>query len=104
MAKQLNSAENVMEALSDVYAGLKDGSLKPNVACEMNNACGKIIGVVKLQLEYYALIKDTPHLAFLESSKPEMTDPALLGANQAQAPGVFAAGQANQANRFQKLG
>lgn len=62
----MKNMDEVRDALSAVYRGLKDGTIKPNEACEMNNACGKIINTVKLELEYYSLIKETPSIKFLE--------------------------------------
>lgn len=67
----MKNMDEVRAALTSVYNGLKDGSVKPNIACEMNNACGKIINTVKLELEYYALIKETPHIRFLQSEEPK---------------------------------
>ncbi len=45
-----------IEALRDELVGLfyalKDGTVKPPVAVEMNNAAGKAINSAKLELEY----------------------------------------------------
>lgn len=62
----MKNMTEVREALSAVFEGLKNGDIKPNVACEMNNACGKIINSVKLELEYYSMIKETPKVRFLQ--------------------------------------
>ena len=71
----MKNMDEVREALSAVYQGLKAGTIKPHEACEMNNACGKIINTVKLELEYYALIKETPKIKFLQITE-EHADPA----------------------------
>ena len=62
----MRNMEEVRAALSDVYNGLKGGTIKPNEACEMNNACGKIINTVKMELEYAALLKERHIIQFLE--------------------------------------
>ena len=52
--------------LSEVFAGLKSGALQPKEAAEMNNTAGKMINSAKIELEYYALKKETPNIPFLE--------------------------------------
>jgi hypothetical protein len=43
------------------------GALKPKEAGELANVAGKMINSAKVQLEYYALRKETPSIKFLES-------------------------------------
>lgn len=38
--------------LSELFKDLKSGSVKPTVACEMNNTAGKMIAHAKLRLDY----------------------------------------------------
>ena len=47
------------------FNGLKDGSLEPKIASEMNNSAGKIINSVKVQLEYSNQRKEQPDITFL---------------------------------------
>ena len=51
--------------LSQVFMDLKAGKLDVKAAAEMNNAAGKIINTVKVQLEYAAL-KEKPNIDFLK--------------------------------------
>ena len=46
------NANELQKELSELFMSLKAGTIKPPVACEMNNAAGKMIGLAKLQLEY----------------------------------------------------
>ena len=46
------NANELQKELSELFLSLKAGKIKPPVACEMNNAAGKMIGLAKLQLEY----------------------------------------------------
>jgi hypothetical protein len=51
-----------------VFKGLKDGTVKHNDASELANLAGKMINSAKVQVEYYALRKEAPRIAFLEST------------------------------------
>jgi hypothetical protein len=42
-------------ALNELYADQKAGTVKATDAVEMNNTAGKVIGFLKLQLEYNKL-------------------------------------------------
>lgn len=68
----MKNMEDVCANLTFVFEGLKEGVIKPNVACEMNNACGKVLSAAKLQLEYYKLLKEPPRIRLLEQ-------PAAIG-------------------------
>ena len=56
--------------LSALYEGLKNGSIEVKVAAEMNNTAGKIIHAQRVQLEYAALRKEEPDIAFMKT-KPK---------------------------------
>jgi hypothetical protein len=62
----LKHIDDVVANLTYVFDGLKDGSIKPNTACEMNNACGKVLSAAKMQLEYFKLMKEPPRIKLLE--------------------------------------
>ena len=53
------NANELQKELSELFMSLKSGKIKPPVACEMNNAAGKMIGLAKLQLEYARLGKQS---------------------------------------------
>jgi len=58
--------------LSDLYEGLKNGTIEVKVAAEMNNTAGKIIHAQRVQLEYAALRKEEPDIAFMKTkAKPK---------------------------------
>lgn len=65
----MNNVESLRKELSEVFAGLKSGEIKPKQAAEMNNTAGKMIQSVKVQLDYYALRKETPVIEFLKTSQ-----------------------------------
>ena len=56
--------------LSALYEGLKNGTIEVKVAAEMNNTAGKIIHAQRVQLEYAALRKEEPDIAFMKT-KPK---------------------------------
>jgi hypothetical protein len=64
--KNVNELRN---ELSDVFAGLRAGSIKHSDAAELANLAGKMINSAKVQLEYYALRKEAPVIPFLMSEK-----------------------------------
>lgn len=62
----MNTIAKLRDELSIVFTELKTGELKPKVATEMNNAAGKIINTVKVQLEYASLRKEKPVIPYLK--------------------------------------
>lgn len=56
--------------LSKVFSELRAGTIKAKEAAEMNNTAGKIINSVKVEIEYYALRKEKPEIAFLANDEP----------------------------------
>ena len=63
----MKNIKEVREELGKVFEGIRDGSLKVPKAAEMNNAAGKILNSVKVELEYYALRKEKPKIDFLNT-------------------------------------
>lgn len=68
----MKNLEEVRAALSDVFESLKNGTITPVVATEMNNAAGKILKTVDLELKYYDLIKQVPNIPFIEGGSGEV--------------------------------
>ena len=52
------------------FERLKAGEIKPGEAAELANLAGKMIGSAKVQVEYYALRKESPRIEWLESPNP----------------------------------
>jgi hypothetical protein len=58
--------------LSELYEGLKNGSMDVKIATEMNNTAGKIINAQRVQLEYAELRKEQPDIDFMKTkTKPK---------------------------------
>lgn len=58
--------------LSELYDGLKNGTIEVKTAAEMNNTAGKIIHTQRVQLEYAALRKEEPDISFMKTkAKPK---------------------------------
>jgi hypothetical protein len=64
----MDNIEKVRKSLSKVFEGIKDGTLDVKSASEMNNAAGKIIKSLAVQLDYYSLRKERPDIKFLNST------------------------------------
>lgn len=61
--------EDVTQAAISVYDALVADTIHFGRAKEMTNALGKTINSVKIRLEYAALRKEKPDIAFMECQK-----------------------------------
>lgn len=60
--------KNVTELRTELcktFDGLRNKTVDAKVACQMNNAAGKIINTLKVQLEYAVSRKEKPSIAFM---------------------------------------
>lgn len=74
----MKNAEELRAELSQTFAQLKAGEIKPGEAAELANLAGKMIGSAKVQVEYYALRKEAPRIEWLESYNAKLTgDPQI---------------------------
>ena len=64
----MNNCDELRKELAQTFAQLKAGEIKPSEAAELANLAGKMIGSAKVQVEYYALRKEAPTIAFLEAT------------------------------------
>lgn len=48
--------------LGEVFADLRNSTIKPSIAKEMNNSAGKMVNIVKAKLEAAALSKEVPNI------------------------------------------
>ena len=63
----MKNVNELREHLSQVFTDLKSGAIKHTDAGELANLAGKMINSAKVQIEYYALRKESPKIKFLES-------------------------------------
>lgn len=61
----MKTASELRAELAKVFAQLKAGEIKPSEAAELANLAGKMIASAKVQVEYAALRKESPVIAFL---------------------------------------
>lgn len=61
----MNNANELRTQLTEVFMGLKDGTIQAKDASEFANIAGKMINSAKIQVEYYALRKEIPTIPFL---------------------------------------
>ena len=64
----MKNCDELRVELAQTFAQLKAGAIKPSEAAELANLAGKMIGSAKVQVEYYALRKEAPTIAFLEAT------------------------------------
>ena len=63
----MKNVDELRGQLAEVFAQLRAGTIKPGEAAELANLAGKMIGSAKVQVEYYALRKEAPTIAFLQA-------------------------------------
>ncbi len=61
----MTTITDIRDQLVEVFKGLRDGTIEPKAAVEVNNTAGKIIGTAKVQLAYHALRGESPNIPFL---------------------------------------
>jgi hypothetical protein len=69
----MKNVTELRDQLSQVFTDLRGGSIKHTDAAELANIAGKMINSVKVQLDYYALRKQSPNIDFLKSNDVEET-------------------------------
>jgi hypothetical protein len=60
MAKKMTKISDLRNQLSDVFEGLKKGTIDVKAAKQMNNVAGTIINSLKVQLTYGNFKKKPP--------------------------------------------
>lgn len=64
----MKNVEELRNRLASVFTDLQTGKIKPGEASELANLAGKMISSAKVQVEYYALRKETPDIGFLATT------------------------------------
>lgn len=67
----MKNVEELRVRLASVFTDLQAGKIKPGEASELANLAGKMINSAKVQVEYYALRKETPDIGFLATTKSQ---------------------------------
>lgn len=62
----MQNVNKLRDELVQVFHQLKAGEIKPGEAAELANLAGKMIQSAKVQVDYYALRKESPDITFLE--------------------------------------
>lgn len=62
----MRNIEELRSSLCTLFEQIKAEEIDVKAASEMNNTAGKIIGTLKVQLDYAALRKDAPKIDFLD--------------------------------------
>jgi len=65
----MENIKELVDGLAVLFDEIKTGAVDVKKAGEMNNTAGKIINAQKVQLEYAALKKVTPSIAFLDTAE-----------------------------------
>lgn len=60
----MKNINEVRAQLAQVFESLKSGEIKADVAGELNNAAGKIIKSLQVELEYHKARRETPEIEF----------------------------------------
>ena len=65
----METATSVRDEIRDLQRALKAGRITVSEAKEHGNLIGKMLNSAKIQVEYYALLKETPKIDFLKDDK-----------------------------------
>ena len=68
----MKNCDELRTELALTFEKLKAGEIKPGEAAELANLAGKMIGSAKVQVEYYALRKESPRSEWLESHNADL--------------------------------
>jgi hypothetical protein len=63
----MKNITELRDTLINLYGDLKTGAVEPKLAAEMNNTAGKIIGSLKVELDYADQREEKPYIDFLQS-------------------------------------
>ena len=63
----MKNLDQVRDRLSTIFDQLESGEIDAKKAAEFANLAGKMINSAKVQVEYYALKKESPSIKFLDS-------------------------------------
>ncbi len=69
IAGQINTIGELREQLLGVFTDLQNGTIELKEAAELNNTAGKIVNLIRAELEFYALTKKVPGTKFIAESK-----------------------------------
>lgn len=61
----MTTITDIRNDLVAVFNGLRNGTIEPKQAVEVNNTAGKIIATAKVQLGYHQLRGEVPDIPFL---------------------------------------
>lgn len=61
----MKTATELRDELADVYADLRSGKIKPQIANELANIGGKMTASAVAQVQYYKQRNERPNIAFL---------------------------------------
>lgn len=61
----MKNVDELRDELAQTFAQLKAGAIKTSEAAELANLAGKMIASAKVQVEYFALLKEAPTIPFL---------------------------------------
>lgn len=71
----MKNVDELRAQLSSVFEGLKAGTIQHKDAAEFANLAGKMINSAKVQVEYFALRDEAPHIPFLHTTNASRKNP-----------------------------
>lgn len=70
----MKTVQQLRNDLASIFDELRSGAVKREDASELANLAGKMISSAKVQVEYYAMLKETPNIKFLNTEPDEARD------------------------------
>lgn len=62
----MKHVSDMIPALSKVFDDLNAGTIKPAAGAQLNNAVGKMIAVVRMQIDYARQRNENPSIPFMD--------------------------------------
>jgi len=62
----MKDIKELRDALADVFTKLQNDKIEQEKAASLTNCAGKIIGTLRVEIEYAALHEEKPDIKFLE--------------------------------------
>jgi hypothetical protein len=76
MKNKIENIQDLRTDLLDAYDSLKKDPRRINQVAELSNTAGKIIGTVKLEMEYAIARREVPNIPFLGDMSMKKALPA----------------------------
>ena len=69
----MKNIADLRDDLVNIFDGLKDNTMLPEKAAQLTNCAGKIIGSLRVEMEYSDLRQERPEIDFMKKADHDNT-------------------------------